>query len=195
MDRDVFQQLEDAGIDVRMSKLVPHVPVRVESEENPVPVPVDDEVIVTCGEDSEIVRLRKITELFAGNRVPPDLTMGIPDEYALFAATIERAAFDLSAAARRIPRDEEFADLYRRLWKRPDDSGGDLLGSYVRAGARLYMSLRDVSRAEFEAVVKRLAKSARTFAIGYTSTNYYEHVGRQFLGDDAPSLPTSLRFG
>ena len=52
-----------------------------------------------------------------------------------------------------------------------------------------------MSRAEFEAVVKRLAKSARTLAIGYASTNYYEYVGRRFLGDNAPSLPTSLRFG
>jgi hypothetical protein len=123
------------------------------------------------------------------------MTGGVPDEYAFFFALIERAAFDFCATARRIPRDEEFAELYRRLWKRPDETGGDLLGSYVRAGARLYMSLRDVSRAEFEAVAKRLARSARTFAMGYTSTNYYEYVGRELLGGDAPRLPTSFVFG
>ena len=39
------------------------------------------------------------------------------------------------------------------------------------------MSLRDVSRAEFEAALGRLGRSARHFADGYSSANYYRVVG------------------
>ena len=38
------------------------------------------------------------------------------------------------------------------------------------------MSLRDVSQAEFEAVVGRLARSAGRYADGPSSTNYYRLV-------------------
>jgi len=42
------------------------------------------------------------------------------------------------------------------------------------------MSLRDVSRKEFEAVVGRLERSVRHFSTGYSSTNYFEIVGGSF---------------
>ena len=41
---------------------------------------------------------------------------------------------------------------------------------------RLYMSLRDVSRAEFEGVVQRLSRSAGHFTTDVTSTNYLRVV-------------------
>jgi hypothetical protein len=50
------------------------------------------------------------------------------------------------------------------------------LFSYLRAASRLYLSLRDVSRAEFEAVANRLRVSARTFSAGIDSTNYHHFV-------------------
>jgi len=55
------------------------------------------------------------------------------------------------------------------------------LFSYLRAAARLYLSLRDVSRDEFEAVAERLRRSAKTFASRLDSTNYYRLVLGEFL--------------
>jgi hypothetical protein len=42
------------------------------------------------------------------------------------------------------------------------------------------MSLRPVSRAEFEAVMRRLARSARTFSDGPASSNYLELALAEF---------------
>jgi hypothetical protein len=62
----------------------------------------------------------------------------------------------------------------RRLFvgnAKPDGAGGPMR-SYLRATARLYLSLRDVSSAEYEAVMNRLAKSALTFSMAPVSRNY-----------------------
>jgi len=47
----------------------------------------------------------------------------------------------------------------------------------MQAGARLYMSLVDVSRAEFEAIAQRLTRSVRHFRTDAASKNYFEIVG------------------
>ena len=54
--------------------------------------------------------------------------------------------------------------------------------SYVQAAARLYMSLQDLSRLEFKAVIRRLSKSAKTFSMGFESTNYFQHGIQRLLG-------------
>jgi hypothetical protein len=63
----------------------------------------------------------------------------------------------------------------------------------MQAAARLYMSAFDVSPAEFDAVCRRLSRSAGHFGLGPTSTNYCEMVGATLGGakrirHDRPSL-------
>jgi hypothetical protein len=52
--------------------------------------------------------------------------------------------------------------------------------SYLRAAARLYMSRNEISSAEYEAVMTRLAKSARTFATPPISRNYVATLRETF---------------
>lgn len=68
------------------------------------------------------------------------------------------------------------------LARRPDGHHKNPLFSYLRAAARLYLSLRDVSQAEFEAVAQRLHQSAKLHAGHIGSTNYFQAVLRQVLG-------------
>ena len=78
-------------------------------------------------------------------------------------------------------RDQEFERLYNHLRRRPDGTDANPILSYLQAAARLYMSLRDVSQAEFEAVARRLTKSARTYSEGLSSTNYTDLVLERLL--------------
>jgi hypothetical protein len=50
------------------------------------------------------------------------------------------------------------------------------------------MSIRATSQAEFEAVARRLERSARTFSMGWTSTNYTHNALKPLreAGRDAP---------
>lgn len=180
MDRDAIAALEEAGVDVNFQKVVPHVGVRLDPVTDEV-MPVMEEVDVICGEAATVLPLKSIPDLFAGSKTPPDFAEGPTDEYLFFFATIETTAADLCSIA-GIVRDDEFERTYRLLRKRPAERRGSLLFSYVQAAVRLYMSLRDVSQAELEAVLTRLSKSARTFRMGPTSMNYYDYALTRLLG-------------
>ena len=67
--------------------------------------------------------------------------------------------------------DQDMEQIYTLMRRRPDGDGGRL-HSYLRAAARLYMSVHEVSAAEYEAVMRRLARSARTFSAPPISRNY-----------------------
>lgn len=175
MDQAVIAKLRQAGIDVSMEGQFPVVPVRLD-EGTGKPVPLGVEVAVQSGKQAAIVPLKGIPELFAGTARPPSFAHGPTDEYVFFFALIERTAVDYCTVAGRVEYDEEFERLYRQLRRRPDGRDGNPLFSYLQAAARLYMSLRDVSRDEFDAVAQRLSQSARHFASGPTSTNYHRTV-------------------
>jgi hypothetical protein len=127
-----------------------------------------------------VVRLKSIGALFTGSRPGPSLNGQPPDEYMPFLAMIEQSAIECCEAAHRVPTDDDFEHLYLHLRRRPDGTHADPLFSYMQAAARLYMSLRDVSRAEFEAIAQRLTRSARHFSFGAGSTNYFDNVGAAF---------------
>jgi len=180
MDASVIEQLERDGFDVGMTRTVPVVPIK--ADERGRVLPAGEEVFVMSGDAESLVHLRRITELFTGDAVPPDFKRGPTQEYALFFGIIEGTAVDFCSVTEVIEPDSEFQRLYRLLAKRPDATDGNPLFSYMQAAVRLYMSLRDTSRAEFEAVAMRLSKSAKTFRTDPSSTNYFHIVGRNFLG-------------
>ncbi len=62
------------------------------------------------------------------------------------------------------------------LRRRPAGRDRNPLFSYLQAAARLYLSIDSRSGAEHEAVVGRLARSAKTLALGQSSRNYLRHV-------------------
>src|SRR6185437_3348158 len=142
--------------------------------------PVMNDVMVVAGPKSLRVTLKPTAQLFTGTKTPPSFKSGPTEAYVPFFATIELTVIDYCRRAGKPEYDEELERLYTHLRRRPDGTDANALFSYIRAAARLYMSAFDVSQAEFEAVCRRLSKSADHFRLGSTSTNYCQVVGSTF---------------
>ena len=181
MDPNAIEALEKAGIDPTHPDLL-KVPTvlgeqgRIVTLDHDLPVPVMDEL-----ERVVWLPLLPISQLWTGSAVAPDFSREPPPEYEPFFILIEATAAEYCDATGRPERDREFHRLYRALRRRPDGVDPNPLFSYLRAAARLYLSLRDVSRDEFEAVAARLCVSARTFASRLDSTNYHRLVLEEFF--------------
>src|SRR5437879_979564 len=103
MDPTVVDALRSAGIDPDLARLVPSVGIEV--DEHGEILPVADDVVLLGGERkkrSADVRLRKVSELWTGDAVPPDFPREPTAEYQFFFGTIERTAADACAQAVRV---------------------------------------------------------------------------------------------
>lgn len=129
------------------------------------------EVAVDTEEGQKNLALRPIRELFSGNARPGDLSKGPTPELEPFFLLLEHTVVQFCDADGRDETDQDMERIYSELRRRPDGAGGRL-HAYLRAAARLYMSCRDVSQAEYEAVMNRLVRSARTFSQPPLSRNY-----------------------
>ena len=186
MDPHAITALERAGIDPTHPEFL-KVPTvlgeqgRVVSLDHDLPVPVMDE------EDRVVwLPLAPISRLWTGSAVAPDFSRAPRPEYEPFFILVEATAAEYCDATGHPERDREFQRLYRSLRRRPDGVDPNPLFSYLRAAARLYLSLRDVSRDEFEAVMDRLRFSAQTFASRLDSTNYHRLVLQEFFHPAGP---------
>jgi hypothetical protein len=187
MDLEAVEQLRRAGIKLDPAKSPLVVPTQVDDDERLVALG-ENEVPFAVGEKVVLLRLKPVTALFTGNVRPPSFLKGPTSEYVTFFATIERAVTDAASFKRPIPSDDEFQRLYRLLKRHPDGRDQNPLFSYMQAAARAYMSLVDVSREEFEAVVSRIALTAKHFSAGPSTTNYFEMLSHMFLGNRDPVL-------
>jgi len=178
MDAEVIRGLDEAGLDASLTKHVLDILVIV--DENMQPRPVAEEVLVFSGgvEHRCPVRLRTISELYAGDARPLDFADGPAAGYEMFFGMVERTAADFCVSTGQMETDDEFARLYRLLARRPAGTDRNPLFSYMQAAARLYMSVRDVSRHEFEAVALRLSTFARNVRTGPSSRNYIQSARR-----------------
>lgn len=167
----VVEALEEAGISTTW-KTVPSVAIRLDGAGRV--APAGETITVVDGARVAVVEPPPISELFAGDRVPPDFSDGPTDGYVEFFGTIEHTALDFCATTGMRVRDQEFEKMYEHLRRRPDGTHPHPLFSYLQGAVRVYMSVHRVSRAEFEAVIRRLVRSARTFAMGPTSANYLD---------------------
>jgi hypothetical protein len=181
MDPKVIAALEKAGMDPSHPELL-RVPTvlgeqrRVLPLEGDLPVPVrDDEERVVW------LPLCSISQLWTGSAIPPDFSVAPPPEYEPFFLLLEATDAEYCDATAQPEQDREFERLYRLLGRQPDSSDSNPLFSYLRASARLYLSLRDVSPAEFQAVADRLCCSAKAFASRLDSTNYHRMVLGEFF--------------
>lgn len=174
MDKVAIDTLQQAGINTSLTGTMPVVPIRVDDEDRL--IVVGEEVPVLAGDHAALVKLKSVTALFTGDRKPPDFSRGPTAGYELFFAMLEKMVVDYGEITGRIEKDLELERLYRQLRRRPEGWDPNPLFGYLQATARLYMSIRNVSQAEFEAVVGRLARSAGRYVDGPTSTNYYRLV-------------------
>lgn len=172
MDDQVIKHLRLAGLDTSISDSLITIRLKRDESRHVKPYSPDAPVLVGNRLIQTLVPLKPITELFAGSGQPQDFRDGPTPDYLFFFLTIEYAAFACSRAAAAPEKDLEFNRIYRKLKRSPEDTDGNPIFSYLQAACRLYMSLKDISRAEFEAVLSRLAKSAKTFSRGPSSTNY-----------------------
>jgi hypothetical protein len=140
-----------------------------------------DHVEVDVGTTREALSLRSTRELFRGTRKAPDLARGPTPDLELFFMLLEYTLVRFCEADGRDETDQEMERVYTLLRRRPDSDGGPLYG-YLRAAAQLYMSVRDVSEAEYEAVIRRLAKSCRSFSMQPLSRNYLATLRPTFAG-------------
>jgi hypothetical protein len=185
VDQEAVNYLAKARIDVSMKKHLPVVPIVLDQDEKLV-LPGEEIPVLVGGKYAVSVKLKPISALFTGTVRPPSFAHSAPPaQYFPFIAMIERTAIDYCRVMRQIVKDQEFNRLYTHLRRRPDGTDANPLFAYLQAATRLYMSLRDVSRDEFEAVAGRLALSAKHFSIGYSSTNYFEVVSRDHALDAA----------
>lgn len=192
MDLHAIEQFKDAGVELKPLASLVRVPVHVGRDDRVVALE-GEEVPVAATEQVVLVPLKPITALFAGNKKPPSFSAGPSQDYVMFFGTIEATAADCASLLRPIPTDQEFERIYRLLKRRPDGRDGNPLFSYVRAAVRLYMSLNDVSRDEFQAVVARVALTAKHFSVGPSTTNYFEMLSRMFLGNRNPQFSLPVR--
>jgi hypothetical protein len=180
MDVEVKAELERAGLQVDWTGRL-RVPIEIDPQGKVKPLGEQVPVMGMGGREVALVKLKPISQLWTGTAVPPSLAGTPPLEYQLFLLMLELTAADYCAATGRRETDAEFERLYRQLRRRPDGRDANPLFSYLQAAACLYLSLRDVSRAEFDAVAQRLSQSARHFSTHVGSTNYYQLVLRDLL--------------
>jgi hypothetical protein len=179
MDANAVAELEKAGVRVDEPE---RLYVAVEWEDAKRVLPVAERVQVRAGELLTHVTLQPISKLWTGDKQPPSFAKAPPPEYHPFFLLMEATAAGYCRAVRNTETDQEFERLFRHLQRRPDGTDRNPLFSYLQGAARLYMSLRDVSEAEFKAVIHRLEQSAKHFNTHVGSINYFQEVLRGVLG-------------
>lgn len=118
--------------------------------------------------------------LFRGNGVPPSMAQ-YPEEYVPAFYLIERHLLQWADTV-RAPTDHEVEEAFNNLRRRPDGrSFGDVHDALWQAAA-FTLGIYALSAAEFEALVGRLAKSARGWSSGTVSRGYVGYLRESLLG-------------
>lgn len=131
-------------------------------------------------------RVDSIPSLFRGDKKPPsdaDLVEP-PVQYMWFFDCVE---YHLIGFCEEIgdPTDEEILEIYTTMRRRPDGKSLGRLHDAVWQFACLAIALKPVSSAEYDALFRRLARSARTFRMGASSRNYLPAIRRAYEIEDS----------
>ncbi len=137
---------------------------------------IDDYHVLTLCDDKKTTEWKasSIRELFRGNRNPPSMER-YPEEYVQLFYEIESHVL-LFMKSIRICTDEEIEETYTKMAKRPDGVVQGDLHFIIWQAAAFMLGCYEVSAKEYEAIIRRLARSARTWKIGYSSRNYYDYL-------------------
>ncbi len=163
------------------------VPVK-DLQEHPTPTPagLDRAVLyLTDGKAACHWETDSLRALFRGDHMPPNLG-DYPEAYNEAFAIFDSHALEISDILGD-RRDEEMLEVYSTLRRRPDGRSVGYVHDYMWQAAAIVLGTQPLSQAEFEAVLGRLERSCRTFAMGPTSRNYIATL-RMTLGqeDDLP---------
>jgi hypothetical protein len=148
------------------------VPVK-DPDRYPTPVPAGTDrckVGLTDGKAACLWETQSLCALFRGDRQPPVLG-DYPEAYQDSFSLLDLHALEISNIFGD-RRDEEMKEIYSALRRRPDGRSLGFVHDYVWQAAAFVLGTRPRSQAEFEAILARLERSCRTFAMGPTSRNY-----------------------
>lgn len=184
MDQELAGKLAHAGIGLGGKPSFPRLAIPTTAE-GTVAAPIGDLVLVAHALDEVIETAPKpVQALWTGSKIPPSFSDEPTSEYMDFFMLLEATAVAVTSAQRRLETDAEMLRIYTMLRRRPDGNEPSPMFGHLRGAARLYMSLVDTSRAEYEAVMGRLSRSARHFAFGngVQSRNYLTQLCETFAG-------------
>jgi len=125
---------------------------------------------VSQGENLCIWKTDSLRALFRGNKQPPVLG-AYPEHYNDSFALLDLHALEISKFFGD-RRDTEMKEIYSMLRRRPDGKSLGFVHDYMWQAAAWVLGTRPLSQAEFEAIMARLERSARTFELGPASRNY-----------------------
>ncbi|AKJ05216.1 hypothetical protein ATI61_102284 [Archangium gephyra] len=179
MDLKVRQELERAGLELDWPE---RLQVPIEFGEQGQALPLGEEVpVVDESWTMAHVKLAPISRLWTATDMTP-LPLKTPAHHEPFLLLLESTAGIYCTAMNQSETDDEFERLYRLLRHNPDGEDAHPLFSYLQGAARLYLSLRSVSRTEYEALTYRLGRMARGVRSHEHSTNYHRRVVISVLG-------------
>ncbi len=127
-------------------------------------------VCLTDGRSACLWETDSLRALFRGDRQPPVLG-DYPEAYNDSFILLDLHALEISHFFGD-RRDEEMLNIYSTLRRRPDGRSMGFVHDYMWQAAAIVLGTRPLSQAEFEAIMARLERSCRTFAMGPTSRNY-----------------------
>ncbi|HYO54367.1 hypothetical protein [Archangium sp.] len=181
MDLKVREELKRAGLELERPELLQ---VAIQFGPHGQAIPLGEEVpVVDEAWTMAHVKLKPISQLWTTTEMTPFL-LRTPPQHEAFLLLLESTAGIYCTAMNRPETDAEFGRLYHKLRRNPDGQDDHPLFSYLQGAARLYLSLRSVSRPEYEAMTHRLSKLARRFCSHEGSTNYHRKVLYSVLGPE-----------
>jgi hypothetical protein len=142
-------------------------------EGHPAPLPAITDrqsISLTDGKEFWFWEIESLRALFRGNKQPPalgDHPEAYHDAFIIFDLHVLEVSKFFGDR-----RDAEMKEIYSALRRRPDGKSLGFVHDYMWQAAALVLGTRQLSQAEFEAILARLERSCRTFELGVTSRNY-----------------------
>lgn len=167
--------VREAGLEWK--KLSVALPIDEEDK----PQIVRHEVHLFDGKSAGVWRAPSLREIFRGDKRPPADMDRYPEEYTPVFYLIENhlvTACDIFGAY----TDDEFVRSYSALRRRPDGKSMGVVHDVAWQASALALGMWPLSMEEFEAIIGRLERSARTWRIGPASYNYITFTSESFRG-------------
>ena len=133
------------------------------------------EVTLVQGGEGCVWMVPSLRELLRGDRPAPVMSPAPPAEYDPWFLFLEWHVV-LACDALGDATDGEFRELFTTLGRRPDGRSLGLLHDCLWQTLAWFLATRPVSAAEYEAILGRLALSAKHFSLGLVSRNYIESI-------------------
>lgn len=170
----------DSPPDFRTVRLQVTIPLQ-----EPNPGRVNDAVVVprediSIASDSAVWEWRtgSLRALFRGERQPPSLG-DYPEAYRECFALIESHLVQYCEVMGD-RRDQEMEEIFGTLRRRPDGRSLGPVHDYLWKVSAWLLGIHPLSGAEYEAIVGRLERSCRRFAMGPSSRNYLATLNSMF---------------